>query len=471
MVMQDTVMHWFRADLRLADNPALSLAAASGMPLICAFVLDDDAAGDWAPGGAGRWWLHHSLAALQESLRAHGGDLLLARGDTADVLAGLIRDHGVTDLHWNRVNEPWALRLDERVRARCGDDVEISISEGQLLVDPGEMRTGQGKPFRVFTPFWKHLQTLEAPPEPLPVPPLEDTVLATGGEHLDDWSLCPSQPDWAAGFSERWQPGESAALQRLETFLEQRVRHYSDQRDIPADHGTSRLSPHLHFGEISPAQVWHLTRFALAGNARDEKGGMAFLRELAWREFSLHLLHHWPSMPDTALRPQFAGFPWRNDPQLLAAWQQGRTGYPLVDAGMRELWATGWMHNRVRMVTASFLVKHLLIRWQQGEAWFWDTLVDADLANNSASWQWVAGCGTDAAPYFRIFNPTIQARKFDPAGDYIRRWVPELEALDAGAIHEPWLHGGAAGYPEPIVDHATARQEALDAFEAIRNAA
>jgi len=288
-------------------------------------------------------------------------------------------------------------------------------------------------------------------------------------DSLSDWALTPADPDWAAGFSSCWQPGEAGAHQALHGFLDGAVTRYQDRRDQPDEQGTSRLSPHLHFGEISPRQVWHTTRFAAAAAARDAEGSAAFLRQLVWREFSYYLLHHHPDMATTPLRSQYADFPWAPDPENLRRWQQGRTGYPLVDAGMRELWQTGWMHNRVRMVVASFLVKHLLIPWQEGLNWFNVTLVDADMANNAASWQWVAGCGTDASPYFRVFNPILQGQKFDPEGHYIKKWVPELAGLPEHAVHTPWeLREPPAHYPEPVVDHASARQQALDAYAAMR---
>ncbi len=450
-----TVIHWFRSDLRLDDNPALQAAAESGHRLICLYILDDAAAGRWQAGGASRWWLHHSLAALRDDLAGHGGELLLMRGDSVAILEQLTTRYRVAELHWNRVHEPWAHRVDERVRDALGKRTVCHVHAGQLLFDPAAVRNQQGQPFKVFTPYWKHLLQRAPPAEPAGATVFGSFAAVSGGAALADWQLCPQRPDWAAGFAGHWQPGEAGARLALEGFAANRVQRYASDRDLPAIAGTSRLSAHLHFGEVQPARVWAVIRFAAAARAADARGAEAFLRELGWREFSSYLLHHWPEFPATNFRSEFDNFPWRNDPAALRAWQQGRTGYPLVDAGMRELWQTGWMHNRVRMVAASFLVKHLLIHWHEGAAWFHDTLVDADLANNSAGWQWVAGCGADAAPYFRIFNPVLQAAKFDADGAYVRRWVPELA-------------DGRGDYPQPIVDHAAARQRALDAYASIK---
>ncbi|GHD51742.1 deoxyribodipyrimidine photo-lyase [Thalassobaculum fulvum] len=466
---------WFRQDLRLTDNPALTAAVAAGRPLIPVFVLDDADAGHWATGGAARWWLHHSLEALAEAMGTRGGSLVLRRGPASEVIGRLVEETGAAAVFWNRRYEPWATRRDAEIKAdlkRRG--VEARSFNSALLCEPWQIETRTGGPYKVFTPFWKALRaavetaTPTPPPERLPTPARMPT-----GDALADWALTPRGPDWAGGLRAAWLPGENAALRRLDGFLDEAVLDYARKRDLPAEPATSRLSPHLHFGELGPRQAWH------AALSRHEPGRTdKFLSELAWREFAHHLLHHFPDLPDRPLRPEFAGFPWVDDPQGLRAWQQGRTGYPIVDAGLRELWQTGWMHNRVRMIVASFLIKDLLIPWQAGEAWFWDTLVDADLANNAASWQWVAGCGADAAPFFRVFNPSLQGVKFDPDGAYVRRWVPELARLPAAAIHSPWaarpLDLADAGirlgrdYPGPIVDHAAARDRALAAFKALR---
>lgn len=471
---------WFRSDLRLADNPALTAAADSGRPLVVLYILDESAPGRWAPGGASRWWLHHSLARLADDIQGHGGKLVLRRGDSVAQLATIVAEQDAGAVYWNKVHEPWALEQDEAVRAKLRGRVELHRSLSNLLVQPGSLLNGSGEPFKVFTPFYKKLLTLPEPREPLP-PPGRLSFQAQPDSNSavpDDWELLPRQPDWASDFPTRWQPGEAGAEQALQVFADNALGKYMDKRNSPDVQGTSRLSPHLRFGEVSPSQIWHSVRELAAARSSESRGAEGFLRELVWREFSYHLLHFWPELPEQPFREQFAAFPWRSNAANLAAWQQGVTGYPLVDAGMRELWQTGWMHNRVRMVVASFLVKHLLIPWQDGADWFWDTLVDADLANNSASWQWVAGCGADAAPYFRIFNPILQGTKFDPAGEYVRRWVPELAAVPDNRIHEPWRMGAAEAdasgvklerdYPLPMVEHAAARARALDAFAALQ---
>jgi deoxyribodipyrimidine photo-lyase len=346
-------------------------------------------------------------------------------------------------------------------------------------MEPWRIKTRQGEPYKVFTPFWKALRAAMPPDRPLAAPEhVRGVMSGPESDRLDDWGLLPTMPDWAGGLREAWTPGEAGARARLEAFLEEGLDRYADGRDRPDRSGTSRLSPHLHFGEVSPRQAWHGALGAQASRDLPERQVGAFLRELGWREFCLHLLHHWPRLPVQAWRSDFAAFAWAEDRAGLSAWQAGRTGYPIVDAGMRELWRTGWMHNRVRMVAASFLVKHLLIPWQDGEAWFWDTLVDADLASNAANWQWVAGSGADAAPYFRIFNPVLQGRRFDPDGAYVRQWVPELGRLPANHVHAPWeapaavLEGAGVrlgiDYPHPLVDHKAARKRALAAFDAIR---
>ena len=475
---------WFRQDLRLADNPALAAALARGAPILPLYVLDEKTPGRWAPGGAGRWWLHHSLAALAADLEGLGRPLVLRRGPAERVLAELAAEVGAVAVFWNRCYEPFAIARDTRIKAALQDRGLIAEnSNGALLFEPWVPQTQSGGPFKVFTPFWRHLLGRGSPAAPLPRPEALPGGVEARGDALEDWSLLPRAPDWAGGLREGWVPGEAGARARLAAFLEAAVGDYQGQRDLPDSPGTSRLSPHLHWGEISPRQVWQATRHrAAAGDlkAGDPKaeGGEAFLRELGWREFSYHLLYHWPELPERNWKPAFDAFPWRDDDEAYRAWTRGRTGYPLVDAGLRELWTTGWMHNRVRMVAASFLIKHLLIHWRRGEDWFWDTLVDADLASNAASWQWVAGSGADAAPFFRIFNPVTQSRKFDPEGGYLRRWLPELAGLPAAAIHAPWeAEAGtlaAAGvrlgetYPRPIVDHAAARQRALAALETIK---
>jgi deoxyribodipyrimidine photo-lyase len=469
------VIHWFRQDLRLADNPALSAAAAEG-PVVPVFVFDDRPA-PWAPGGATRWWLHGSLAALERDLAAQGLTLTIRCGDPLAELAAVAEATGATALYWGRCYEPGEAELEARLKERFAGRLTLRRFAGRLLHEPETLRTGSGGPFQVFTPFWKACLAAPAPPPPLPVPSLAGVARSATTVPLDDLALLPRRPDWAGGLRANWAPGETGGRERLRDFLAGAAASYRGERDRPGVAGTSRLSPYLHFGEIGPRTIWHATQAAIAGGLAEAEG-MGFLRELGWREFSAHLLWNFPGLPDTPLRAEFAAFPWAPDPSLREAWERGRTGYPVVDAGLRELWTTGWMHNRVRMIVASFLVKDLLIPWQDGERWFWDTLVDADLANNAASWQWVAGCGADAAPYFRVFNPVLQGQKFDGDGAYVRRWVPELARLPDEHLQAPWEAPpavlAAAGvqlgrdYPAPVVDHRAARQRALDAFAALR---
>ena len=476
---QAPVIVWFRRDLRLADHEALTAAAKSGAPLLPLYILDDETPGAFRLGGASRWWLHFSLAALDRSLAKHGGALVLRQGAAPKVLAALLDETGAAAIHATRGYDPWDAKLEAAVAELCKEkNAELHLHPGQLLFATDEIVTGSGKPYRVFTPFWKACLAAPAPRAPLKVPRL-DRFAKANGEKRDDLKLLPTKPDWAGGLRSTWEPGEEAARKRLSGFIDEKLAAYASDRSNLDGDTTSRLSPYLHFGEISPNQVWHAVQHASEGTrGKMRNGAEAFLRELGWREFSAHLLHRFPDMPTKPLRPEFARFPWRSDRHALQAWQWGETGYPIVDAAMRQLWQTGWMPNRARMIVASFLVKHLLLPWQEGAAWFWDTLVDADLANNAASWQWVAGCGTDAAPYFRVFNPVLQGQKFDPSGDYVRAWVPELAKLPAPDIHTPWRasngllgqSGVALGrtYPKPMVEHADARARALQAFDAMR---
>ncbi len=473
---------WFNRDLRLDDNPALAAAVARGAPVVPVYLLDDDDAGAWAPGAASRWWLHGALAALGADLGARGNRLVLRRGAAHERICALVAQTGADAVYWNRRYEPWARAREQRVQAALQEQgVAVRSFNAALLMEPGTLVTGKGDPFRVFTPFWRALQARTIGDDVHPAPArIAAPAVFPAGDMLDEWQLRPRHPDWAQGLRAHWTPGAAAAGARLDGFIAAGAADYARQRDVPGAEGTSRLSPHLHFGEIGPRQVWRAVHAAARGGVAPGTGAHAWLAELAWREFSYHLLYHHPQLPHAPLRPDFAAFPWDDNPAALAAWQAGRTGYPIVDAGLRELWHTGWMHNRVRMLVASFLVKDLLLDWRLGAAWFWDTLVDADLANNAASWQWVAGSGADAAPYFRIFNPALQGARFDPDGDYVRRWVPELAGLPAALVHAPWgarpVDLAAAGvrlgrnYPAPLVDHAAARRRALLAFEQIRSA-
>ena len=470
-----TTIIWFRQDLRTADNPALSQAVAGG-PVVPVFILDETQGGGRPLGGASRWWLHHSLSALSDAL----GGLVLLRGDPAKVLPDLARRTGATSVVWNRCYEPSAVARDTRLKAElAAGGLAVASFNASLLNEPWTVTTQDGGPFKVFTPFWRACRRLPVEP-PTPAARVKLAKLPKGlGERLADWRLLPTKPNWAKGFESAWTPGEAGARHRLDGFLADGLRGYAELRDRPDRQNVSRLSPHLHFGEISPRQIFAALSMHMAdgGLSRD---GEKFLAELGWREFSYHLLFHFPTLAERNWKPAFDAYPWSSDQKHLSAWQRGRTGYPIVDPGMRELWATGYMHNRVRMIVASFLVKHLRIDWRQGETWFWDTLVDADLANNAASWQWVTGSGADAAPYFRIFNPITQGRKFDPDGIYVRRWCPELAGLPNDVIHAPFEAGPAllasAGitlgktYPLPIVDHARAREAALAGYDAVKQA-
>ncbi|MBN9432228.1 MAG: deoxyribodipyrimidine photo-lyase [Bosea sp.] len=463
---------WFRDDLRIADNPALLAAVASGRPLALVYCLDEVSEGIRPLGSASKWWLHHSLAVLAKALERHGHRLILKRGPANGLVFELASELGAKAVYWNRRYGEGERAVDAALKARFKEKgVAVESFQANLLFEPWTVRTQSDQPFRVFTPFWRACMGGEPPREPLPAPrSWPKPVKAGRGEALDDWGLLPRHPDWAGGLREAWAPGEAGAAARLEDFLTSRLARYAGHRDEPVAEATSRLSPHLRFGEISPFQVWHAVEGRRKAAPSDIERSIAkFQSEIGWREFSWHLLFHQGDLATRNFQPRFDTFPWpKADANALAAWQKGRTGVPIVDAGMRELWRTGWMHNRVRMITASFLTKNLLIDWRIGEAWFWDTLVDADAANNPAGWQWVAGSGADAAPYFRIFNPVTQGETHDPDAAYIRAFVEELSRLDAAEIHSLAKRAPPAGYPRPIVDLSASRQRALDAFAALR---
>lgn len=437
---------WFRDDLRLADNPALRAAIEHGEPIIALFVLDEESEGLRPLGGAARWWLHHSLASLAERLRDKGATLVLRRGAADGVLRELVTDTGAGAVFWNRRYGGPERAVDAGIKSALrADGVTVASFAASLLHEPWTVTTGSGTHYSVFTPFWRACLALPAPRTPLPEPrEIPGAPRPPASDVLDDWALLPTTPDWAAGLRETWEPGEPAARRRVKEFLENDLPGYDTARDEPAAGATSLLSPRLRWGEVSPFTVWH--------EAVGVDGAGGFLSELGWREFAWHTLYHSPDLARTNLRPEFDAFPWPPlDPAHLDAWQHGETGVPLVDAGMRELWHTGYMHNRVRMVVASFLVKNLLVDWRHGEEWFWDTLVDADEASNPFNWQWVAGSGADAAPYFRVFNPELQAKKFDPQSLYIRRWASDAPT-------------------EPIVDLAETRKAALAAYDVVKQA-
>ncbi len=476
--MKEISLVWHRLDLRLADNPALAAAAKRGV-VIPVFIHAPDEEAPWSPGGASRWWLHQSLAAFDASLRELGGQLIIRRGPTLATLRALIKETGATGVFWNRRYEPVVTVRDSQIKAALREaGLQVESFNGALLHEPGTIQNHSGKPFQVFTPFWKNCLTNPDPAEPLPTPKnLPTTERWPKSLALVELKLEP-RIKWAEGMRATWQPGEVGAGKLLKQFFANAFADYSDQRNRPDVRGTSRLSPHLHFGEISPRQVWQgLRRHAGAQGITNWRSSQ-FFAEVGWREFAHHLLHHFPRTPTEPLREDFKKFPWSQDAEFLKAWQRGQTGYPIVDAGLRELWTTGWMHNRVRMIVASFLVKDLLLSWRDGAAWFWDTLVDADLAQNTLGWQWTAGCGADAAPYFRVFNPLSQGEKFDPRGEYVRQWCPELARLPDAWIHQPHkapphvlAQGGlvlARDYPEPIVNHAIARAVALEAFAKLK---
>jgi deoxyribodipyrimidine photo-lyase len=470
------VIVWFRRDLRLADNPALAEAVDSGRPVVPLYILDQTGDGR-ALGGASRWWLERSLQGLAASLDDAGAVLILRRGPAEAVLREVIDQTGAEAVYMNRRFEPDAFSADADIAHALKDDgITCRGFNGSLLARPGSVLTQTEKPYKVFTPFYRTLmEGLEVPPG-RPAPERIRGVEGVTSEKLDDWELYDRHPDWARRFDET-APGEAAALKRLGDFIRRDLADYGVMRDRPGRPGTSRLSAALHWGEISPWRVVKDVRAAVEAGKVTDKQAEAFVREIGWREFSAHLLNQFPTLPTDNFQDKFDAFPWQTDEKGLKAWQTGQTGYPMVDSGMRELWATGWMHNRVRMVVASFLVKHLRIDWREGESWFWDTLVDADLASNSQNWQWVGGSGADAAPYFRIFNPVSQGTKFDADGKYVRRWIPELKALPDKWLHSPWdapaevlrdagVRLGTT-YPRPIVDHAEARAAALEAFKSL----
>ncbi len=469
--MTTTALVWFRRDLRLADHPALNYAREHFDRVVPVYIHDPQGEGAWATGSASRWWLHHSLTALQQRLADRGSPLILSRGDSLAELQRMRRACGASAVLWNRCYEPAPVERDRVIKQTLRDDgIEARSFKAAVLFEPWDILKGDGSPYLVFTPYWKQIQKRWTAPERAPEPrELAAPERSPASLSIEQLELLPER-DWADRFGERWEPGELAARRSLDAFVTGRAEDYPELRDRPDLPGTSRLSPHLHFGEISPAQV--ALALDSAGDLPGGQGPLAFLREIAWREFSTYLLFHFPHLPDQPLKNDFADFPWRDGRRYradLLAWQRGQTGIPMVDAGMRELWQTGWMHNRVRMVVASFLTKNLLIPWQEGANWFWDTLVDADLANNTQGWQWTAGCGADAAPYFRVFNPILQGEKFDPRGDYVRRWCPELQGLSGARVHQPeHAHAYGKNYPRAIVDLKVSRERALDAWKRFR---
>ncbi len=476
--IEAAVLVLFRSDLRISDNRALAAAAETGKPVVCAFIRDEGKDGIRAEGAARHWWMHHSIEALAAKLEKLGGKLILRRGEPFSVVRDLVQETGADTVLWNRRYDPPSVQSDKALKAALREDgLSVESFDGHLLHEPWQIKTGAGGHYRIYSPFWRALSAEEEPRPPVDAPKaIKAPARQPKSESLADWKLLPTQPDWSTGFGPVWTPGEDGARARLKAFLDEAVNGYVENRDRPDFESTSRLSPHLAMGEITPFQIWEATRYLPKSiSAKDVE---KFRKEVVWREFSWHLLFHNPKLATDNFNDDFGAFPWRSDAKALRAWQQGQTGYPIVDAGMRQLWQTGWIHNRVRMVCASFLVKHLLIDWRDGEEWFWDTLVDADRGNNPASWQWVAGSGADAAPYFRIFNPIMQGEKFDPDGKYVRAFVPELAKVPDRYLHKPWeaprdvlaQAGVKLGetYPVPVVDHFEARDRALAAYQDMR---
>ncbi|QCZ95177.1 cryptochrome/photolyase family protein [Salinimonas iocasae] len=465
---------WFKKDLRVKDNPALNAACDAGK-IIPVYIFDTDAPEGRLPGGASQWWLHESLRQLDERLNGH---LQIFKGDAKKIIPELMDAFGTRHIFWNRLYEPWAIRRDKALKKQLEDnDYKVHSFNGSLLWEPMKIETKSGTPYKVYTPFYKKGCLQAAEPRYPKAPPARITYadVPDKGDGLDALGLLPDI-NWYSDIQSAWKPGEEGAADRLSTFINDSAQQYNEQRDLPAVEGTSCLSPHLHWGEISPNQVWYAIKDKFGES--ENKDIDTFLSELGWREFSYYLLYHFPDMVDKNFNDKFDKFNWRYSENDLKAWQKGKTGIPIVDAGMRQLWQCGWMHNRVRMIVGSFLVKNLLMHWHQGEQWFWDCLVDADLANNTAGWQWVAGSGADAAPYFRVFNPVLQGEKFDKEGEYVSHYCPELKDLPQKYIHKPWKApddvlseaGITLGedYPEPLVDLKASRKRALEAFDEIK---
>ncbi len=463
--MTKPVILWFRRDLRLSDQAALRAAAERG-PVIPVYVLDEDTPRHRKMGRASLWWLHHSLKSLDENLRQKGSRLILRRGIAANIIADIAHKAGASEIHALHHYEPWWRNSERALKEGLGENCELVLHDGNYLMPPGSVTTGSGDPYKIYTPFWKALREYMPPTEPVRTPQKIDAPADwPASDALEDWALLPTDPNWATGFAKAWTPGEDGARANVDAFID-KATGYEDGRNLPSDEHTSRLSPHLHFGEVSPAYIWH----RVSGQGRDVT---TYQKELVWRDYAQNVILRYPEYGGKNARDRFDKMPWRDFRSAAVrdefdAWCKGRTGYPIVDAGMRELWITGWMHNRVRMIAASFLTKHLLIDWREGEKWFWDTLIDADYASNATNWQWVAGTGIDSNMFVRIMAPLSQSEKFN-AGDYIRTWVPELVDLDDPYVHDPEAHGCIPDdYPSKLIGHKAARERALQAYQQVK---
>jgi len=454
---------WIRNDLRFSDNPALYNACRESDHVLAVFIWSPDEDGDWASGGASRWWLHHSLTQFSKMCRDSKLPFVIKKGPVKEALKSIIKEAKADKVVWNRRYEPNGMKLDARIRSSL--DIDSEVFPGNLLFEPKEVKTQDGNPYKVFTPFWKACMEQGGISAPLRRPAISKSSKQYKSLSVDDLELLP-EIDWDSGFYDVWSPGEESAQKHFKKFLKSGITDYKRLRDFPGEEGTSRMSPHLHFGEISPRWIWDQVHQHYSGR---EEGVKCYLSEIGWREFAYHLLFHFPKTPTDPLYSKFKDMKWKQSKKNLKAWQKGMTGYPIVDAGMRQLWHTGWMHNRLRMIAGSFLVKDLLISWTKGAEWFWDTLVDADLASNTLGWQWVGGCGADAAPFFRIFNPITQGEKFDPEGEFVKKWIPELKDVPKKWIHKPWESDCDLDYPDPIVDHKEARKKALEAFDEVKS--
>ncbi len=470
------VIVWFRQDLRLEDNPALYNAAKIGQ-VIPVYILDDNAAKHMPKTSAADWWLHHSLESLSADFLKYKIKFILKRGDVLEQISAFIKETKADALYWNRLYDQYFINRDKIIKDELSKKIEVKSFNASLLLEPWEVKTKQGSNFKVFTPFWKYCQSIIPDYKILPIPELQAYKISYDSLRLQDYNLLPTKPDWSISIKENWQVGEKQALKKLEKFLNENIKNYTAGRDVPSLQATSLLSPHLHFGEIGPRQIWQAIKFLKEIDHKNIAHADKYLTEIGWREFCYNLIYHYPTLYKDNFNKKFDKFPWLNNKKLLKLWQKGETGYPIIDAGMRQLWVTGYMHNRVRMIVASFLTKHLFIDWRYGAEWFFDTLVDADNANNICGWQWVAGCGADGAPYFRIFNPILQGQRFDNKGEYVRKWLPNLSKLPDKYIHCPWQADeqtlARAGiklgvdYPNPIIDHDFARNRALSAYDEI----